>query len=203
MTILLATNNPHKSEEIRAILADLPELDVRTPSDLGLTLTEPVEDGETLEANAWIKAKEIHDATGLPVIADDTGLEVAALDGAPGVYSARFAGEGATYADNCALLLERMSEAADRSARFRTVICYVDAFRTLFAEGEIEGEIIEEADGEGGFGYDPIFRPSDSAKTFAAMTSAEKNAVSHRARALSAMRAQLERFINDAETHDA
>lgn len=184
MTILLATNNKHKAEEIRTILAELDFLTVLTPADYGEEIPEPVEDGATLEANAWIKAKEIHDATGFPVIADDTGLEVDALDGEPGVYSARYAGEDATYDDNCNALLNALESVQKRDARFRTVICYVDDMRTLFAEGVVEGVITSQKRGGEGFGYDPIFQPTESEKTFAEMSAEEKNRISHRGRAL-------------------
>ena len=195
MKILLATNNRHKAEEIGAILADFNTLSVMTLSEYGEEFPEPVEDGRTLEANAWIKAKEIHDATGLPVLADDTGLEVDTLDGAPGVLSARYAGEDATYDDNCNALLEALKGEDNRAARFRTVLCYVDNARTLFAEGEVRGAITEEKRGEGGFGYDPLFRPDESEKTFAEMTPEEKNRISHRGRALRELHAVLASYV--------
>lgn len=184
MKILLATNNAHKAEEIRAVLSELNGIEILKPSDLSEPIPEPEEDGETLEENAFIKAREIHEATGLPVIADDTGLEVAALNGAPGVFSARYAGPDATYADNCRKLLSALKGVDDRSARFRTVICYVDSRRTLFAEGSVEGTITREEQGEGGFGYDPVFRPEGHDATFARMTPEEKNLISHRGNAL-------------------
>ena len=197
MNILLATHNRHKAEEIERILADLPGLSLITLQDISLDIPEPIEDGSTLEENAWIKAKEMHDATGLPVLADDTGLEVEALGGAPGVYSARYAGEEATYDDNCHLLLDKLKGRSDRNARFRTVICYVDQFRTLFAEGDVEGEIMESKDGEGGFGYDPIFRPEGAEETFARMTSDEKNRISHRGRAIRNLHALLAPYLSE------
>lgn len=202
MNILLATNNRHKAEEIEAILSDLNGISVLTLSDYGRELPEPVEDGVTLEENAWIKAKEIHDATGLPVLADDTGLEVDQLDGAPGVYSARYAGESATYDDNCNALLDAMKGATSRTARFRTVICYVDTLRTLFAEGEVKGMITEEKRGEGGFGYDPIFCPEGSEKTFAEMSSEEKNQISHRGRALRNFHSTFAPYVSSAEERE-
>ena len=199
MTILIATNNPHKSDEIVAMLAEFPGVRVLTLRDLAEQPPEPVEDGATLEENAYIKAREIHDATGLPTLADDTGLEVDALGGAPGVYSARYAGEGATYADNCAKLVAELEGKENRRARFRTVMCFVDGARTLFAEGSVEGHIVPVGRGAGGFGYDPIFVPEGSPKTFAEMESAEKNAISHRGRALVAMRAVFEPYLTEAE----
>ena len=204
MTILLASNNQHKAEEIKAILSDLQGLSIIKLSDLEQNIPEPIEDGATLEANAWIKAKEIHDATGLPVIADDTGLEIHALDGAPGVYSARYAGENATYDDNCNALLHALKGESNRTARFRTVICYVDTYRTLFAEGEVNGIIAKEKHGTEGFGYDPLFRPDGSKKTFAEMSQEEKNLISHRGRALRNAYTMLAPYISDVlETTDA
>ncbi len=195
MTILLATHNREKGRELAAVLADDERIRVITLDDLDLEPAEPIEDGERLEENAWIKAKEIHDATGMPVIADDTGLEVDALDGAPGVYSARYAGEDASYDDNCAKMLRELDGVEERGARFRTVICYVDAMRALFAEGEIVGEILRERRGEGGFGYDPIFRPDGEEKSFAEMTAEEKNRVSHRGRAVRAFREVIDPYL--------
>lgn len=199
MDILIATNNAHKAEELAAILGQIDGVKILTLRDIPEQLPEPVEDGATLEENAYIKAREIHTATGLPVVADDTGLEVAALGGAPGVFSARYAGEDATYADNCHKLLESLKSAADRSARFRTVICYVDAQRTLFAEGSADGVIISEMRGEKGFGYDPLFVPAGQEKTFAEMSPEEKNRISHRARALAGLRDVLSPYLADAE----
>ncbi len=195
MTILLATHNREKGRELAAVLADDERIRVITLDDLDLEPAEPIEDGERLEENAWIKAKEIHDATGMPVIADDTGLEVDALDGAPGVYSARYAGEDASYDDNCAKMLRELDGVEERGARFRTVICYVDAMRALFAEGEVVGEILRERRGEGGFGYDPIFRPDGEEKSFAEMTAEEKNRVSHRGRAVRAFREVIDPYL--------
>lgn len=195
MRILLATNNPHKAEELASILGGLDGIEVITLKDLPITLPEPVEDGETLEANAYIKAREIFMATGIPTVADDTGLEVEALDGAPGVLSARFAGESATYADNCAKLLRELEGAEKRAARFRTVICYTDQQRTLFAEGSVDGEVITAPRGDAGFGYDPIFRPEGDDRAFAEMTPAEKNRISHRARALAALERTLALYL--------
>lgn len=191
MRILLATNNPHKAEEIAAILGDLGPLNLLRLDDLGFPLSEPVEDGLTLEANAFIKARVTFEATAIPTIADDTGLEVAALDGAPGVFSARWAGESATYADNCARLLAELEGRSDRAARFRAVLCYTDEYRTLFAEGIVEGRIVEAPRGDAGFGYDPLFEPDGAGLTFAEMSPDEKNRISHRGRALQQLRAAL------------
>ena len=204
MRILLATNNPHKAEELASILGASGELTVLTLRDLPEVPPEPVEDGQTLEANAYIKAREIFEATGIPTVADDTGLEVLGLDGAPGVFSARYAGESATYADNCAKLQAELAAraGADRTARFRTVICYVDPFRTLFAEGSVEGEIVEAPRGDGGFGYDPLFRPYGGDRTFAEMSPAEKNRISHRAQALAAFEESLRPYLGEEKMED-
>lgn len=200
MKILIASGNPHKTGELRALLGEIVDAEILDLTMLPVRPPEPDEDGGTLEENAYIKAREIYDAVGIPVIADDTGLEVAALGGAPGVRSARYAGQNVTYADNCRHLLTELAAipGADRSARFRTVICYVDGYRTLFAEGSVEGSILEGSRGEGGFGYDPLFQPDGSGKTFAEMTSEEKNRISHRGRALVDLRNRLAPFIADA-----
>jgi XTP/dITP diphosphohydrolase len=195
MNILIATGNPHKGAEIAAILSGIEGLKVLTLADLPEAPAEPVEDGTTLEENAYIKAREIFEATGIPTLADDTGLEVPALEGAPGVYSARYAGENATYDDNCNRLLSELASKPDREARFRTVICYVDHYRTLFAEGIIDGEITTERRGSSGFGYDPLFLPKGSRLTFAEISPEEKNRSSHRARALSAMAERLKPYL--------
>jgi XTP/dITP diphosphohydrolase len=184
---VLATANPDKAAEIGAILGP----------DIGLSprpgSVEDVEEtGDTLEENARIKAQALAEATGRPAIADDTGLEVAALGGRPGVYSARFAGENATYAQNVQKLLAQMRGKSDRSARFRTVALarWPDG-RELVAEGEVRGVIAEQARGGDGFGYDPVFVPEGEDRTFAQMTQAEKNDVSHRGRAFRALAVQL------------
>lgn len=184
-TFVLATANPDKAAEIRAILAaaaapvDLCERDASIP--------EAEETGATLEENARIKADALCTATGSPAIADDTGLEVDALGGAPGVRSARFAGEDATYVDNCSLLLRRLEGVPRdaRTARFSTVaIARWPDGREVAAIGTVEGTIIEHARGDRGFGYDPLFVPDDGdGRTFAEMTAEEKHAISHRARA--------------------
>jgi XTP/dITP diphosphohydrolase len=181
LTLVCASANPDKVVEIAAILGDEVRLEPR-PVDV----PDVVEDADTLDGNARLKANAIVRATGRPAIADDTGLEVAALDGAPGVFAARFAGEDATYADNRAKLLAALDGVADRRARFRTVamVAWPDGSETV-AEGACEGTIAEEERGERGFGYDPVFVPVESdGRTFAEMSEEEKNALSHRARAL-------------------
>lgn len=185
---MAATANRHKLVEIAAILGSAVELLPR-PADLG----EVVEDGDTLEANARLKAIAVCGHTGQPAVADDTGLEVAALEGAPGVKSARYAGEHADDADNRARLLDELEGAADRSARFRTMA--IVAFPNgdeLLAEGVTTGTIAAAPRGDGGFGYDPVFVPDGGdGRTFAEMSPDEKNAVSHRGRAFRALAAQL------------
>ena len=181
LTLVCASANPDKVVEIAAILGDEVRLEPR-PVDVA----DVVENADTLEGNARLKATAIARATGRPAIADDTGLEVAALDGAPGVFAARFAGEDATYADNRAKLLAALDGVADRRARFRTVamVAWPDGRETV-AEGACNGMIAEEERGERGFGYDPVFVPVESdGRTFAEMSDEEKNALSHRARAL-------------------
>jgi XTP/dITP diphosphohydrolase len=182
---VLATANPDKAAEITDVLRDagaLVELVARPPD-----LPDVDETGATLEENARLKATELSTRTGLPAIADDTGLEVDALDGAPGVYSARFAGEDATYADNVRLLLERLEGVPvdERGARFSTVaIARWPDGREVAALGSVEGTIIGEARGAGGFGYDPVFVPIEGdGRTFAEMSPDEKHACSHRGRA--------------------
>ena len=182
---MLATANPGKTEEIRAALDGVVLLP--RPSEV----PEVEETETTLEGNARLKARALCSATGHPALADDTGLEVDALGGAPGVYSARWAGPGATYADNVAKMLREMNGVANRRARFRTVllVAYPDG-RELSVEGSVEGRITEAATGASGFGYDPVFAPDGAAgRTFAEMSVAEKNHISHRGRALAALAA--------------
>jgi len=189
LRVVCASANPDKVAEIAALLDGVVELLPR-PDEV----PDVVEDADTLEGNARLKAVAICDATGLPAVADDTGLEVAALDGAPGVYTARFAGEHATYADNRAKLLESLDGVADRRARFRTValLRYPDG-REVAAEGVCDGLIPTEQRGARGFGYDAVFQPVDGdGRTFAEMSEDEKHAVSHRGRAFRALAAALD-----------
>lgn len=181
MKFVLASANPHKVSEIRKILGDSSEL--LTPNDLGETREIP-EDGSTLTENALQKAHFMYEAYGHPSIADDSGLEVEALNNEPGVYSARYAGEQKNSDDNIDLLLKNLAGHTNRKARFRTVIAYVGPKGEYTFEGTVEGTILTERHGTGGFGYDPVFLPDGYDKTFAEMTAAEKNAISHRARAL-------------------
>ena len=181
MEIVFATNNAHKLREVQAVLGD--GFTLSTPRDCGITEEIP-EEQETLEGNASQKSHYIHDRTGRNCFADDTGLEVAALGGAPGVHSARYATDGHDFAANNELLLRNLEGVGNRRARFRTVISLIlDGEEHLF-EGIVEGHIAQCASGSEGFGYDPLFIPEWSAKTYAEMDPAEKNALSHRGRAV-------------------
>ena len=181
MKLLFATNNAHKLAEVQAVLG--PEYELVTPRDCGVTEEIP-ETQPTLEGNALQKARYLRERTGLDCFADDTGLEVAALDGAPGVRSARYATDGHDFAANNRLLLANLRGAADRRARFRTVVALRRSGEEHLFEGIVEGRIIECERGCEGFGYDPLFVPDGFDRTFAEMSADEKNAVSHRARAV-------------------
>lgn len=186
MKLAIATNNQHKLQEIRAILGESFE-ELLSLKDLGIDV-DVEETGTTLEENALIKARAILALSGIATLADDTGLMVDALNGAPGVYSARYAGEEHNDAKNRALLLKNLDGVKDRSAHFATVIalCYPDG-KTLTASGRVNGEILLSERGTEGFGYDSLFFSTELGKTFAEATQAEKNSVSHRGRALRAM----------------
>lgn len=190
MTLLFASHNRNKIKEIESILSGVK---IITPRELGDE--EDVEEtGATLAENAFIKANHYYQKHGCPVFADDTGLIVPALDGAPGVRSARFAGEDATYADNNRLLLKLMAgvEGEKRVAHFLTVICYIDATgQARYFHGRLDGMILTTPRGENGFGYDPVFFVSEAGKTLAEMDAAEKNGLSHRRRALNSFCAFL------------
>ena len=181
MKLLFATNNAHKLAEVQAVLG--PEYELVTPRDCGVTEEIP-ETQPTLEGNALQKARYLRERTGLDCFADDTGLEVAALDGAPGVRSARYATDGHDFAANNRLLLANLRGAADRRARFRTVVALLRSGEEHLFEGIVEGRIIECERGCEGFGYDPLFVPDGFDRTCAEMSADEKNAVSHRARAV-------------------
>ena len=175
--ILFGTNNLNKLEEIRAIVPS--SFQVVGLQELGIDLD--VEETETtLEGNALLKAKAYFEASGLPCFADDTGLEVAALNGEPGVYSARWAGEGCSYRDNVDKMLREMQGKPNRAAAFRTVIAWYDGSEPVFFEGVVNGEITEAIHGEKGFGYDPLFLPTGFTQTFAEMSPKDKHAISHR-----------------------
>ncbi|MDQ1360138.1 MAG: XTP/dITP diphosphohydrolase [Acidimicrobiaceae bacterium] len=198
LRLVLASANPDKAAEIADILSTVPGL-VLIPRPA--SVPDVVEDGDTLADNARLKAVAIMEATGEPAVADDTGLEVGALGGAPGVYSARFAGEDATYADNVAKLVRELAsvgatEPSQRRARFRTVaLVAFPGGDELLAEGEVIGTIASEPVGTGGFGYDPLFVPEGGGgRTFAQMPAGEKHGLSHRGRAFRALADQLKRY---------
>lgn len=190
-TLVLATRNKHKVEEISAMLAGL-SITVKDLSQFP-SCPDVVEDGETLEENALKKARAAFEHTNLPVIADDTGLEVYYLLGEPGVYSARYAGETATYEDNNRLLLRKLNQVPERrrQARFRAVIALVGPGFSKTVEGICEGKILFDNKGNNGFGYDPIFQPIGHTKTFAEMSADEKNSLSHRSRAIEKLKELL------------
>lgn len=185
--VVVASKNPDKIAELEAVLSLLdPPIEVIT----GHNWDDIAEDGATLAANALLKAHAVVAATGHAAIADDTGLEVAALDGAPGVHTARYAGEDATYEENVTRLLVDLTGVVDRSARFRTAVALVlPAGDELVVEGVLEGEITLARRGDGGFGYDPVF--DVAGRTLAEIPVAEKNKISHRALALQALVAAL------------
>jgi XTP/dITP diphosphohydrolase len=188
--IVVATFNEDKRRELEALLA-WPDLELVSMRSFA-GASSPDEDGDTLLENAFIKARAAHAMTGLPVIADDTGLEVDALGGRPGIHAARYAGPGATYDDNVARLVAELEgvPAARRTARFRTVCAAVLANGgELHAEGVLEGRIVEAARGTNGFGYDPVFEIAELGRTLAELSAEEKNARSHRARAVRALAA--------------
>ena len=185
--IVIATHNPDKKKEI---LISLRELGVNILFlDNFPEIGEIEETGSTLLENSLIKARTVSAITGIPAIADDTGLEVDALNGAPGIYSARYAGINVSYEDNVRKLLSEMSstDMDSRTARFRTVVSFHSTNKELWTEGVIEGSITMGAIGTGGFGYDPVFRVEQTGKTFAEMTRREKNKISHRGVALEKM----------------
>lgn len=198
MKLVIATRNPHKLEEIHAIF-NFRDLKVCSAFDFP-EIPDVVEDGDTLEANAIKKASEICQATGLPALADDSGLEVEALNGEPGVYSARWSGEGCTYHDNNVKLLRELAGKTNRYARFRTVIALaLPGGKPLTVEGSVQGFIIEELRGNQGFGYDPLFIPDGYNQTFAELPAEVKNRISHRARALNAASNVWKHFFQDLE----
>lgn len=181
--IVFATNNAHKLAEVQRMVGN--NLQIKSLAEIGCYDDIP-ETGKTLEENAALKARYVSEHFGVDCFADDTGLEVDALDGAPGVYSARYAGEAHNSAANVAKLLREMDDKENRSARFRTVIALSRGGKITLVEGKVEGTISREPRGEGGFGYDPVFLPNEAnGRSFAEMQPDEKNAVSHRGRAMS------------------
>lgn len=192
MDILLATANRDKALELGNLLGPL---GIQIKTLLDFPGAEQIEEtGETLTENALLKARAGFQFSGLPTIADDTGLEVMALNGAPGVYSSRFAGENATYTDNVKKLLEVMNSVPDgqRQGRFVTVAVYVDKAVEIVASGQVAGQITRYPRGAGGFGYDPVFLVDETQKTYAEMSLTEKNQMSHRARAFRKLLSQLQ-----------
>lgn len=190
--VVLATRNPDKGRELGALLGGI-GIRIRTLADFP-TAPEVEEDGATCEANAIKKAREIAKATQVPALADDTGLEVDALQGRPGVYAARYAGEHATYEDNCRKLLQELTgvPAAKRKARFLTVAAIAFPCGDVHVtEGTLEGLITEQPIGDRGFGYDPVFLVPEFGKTLAQLTTEEKNRMSHRGKAFTQMCAWL------------
>ncbi|MCH8568562.1 MAG: RdgB/HAM1 family non-canonical purine NTP pyrophosphatase [Balneolales bacterium] len=181
--LVLATANPNKVEELRSMMESSGiTLKIRARSEFD-GLEEVVEDENTLHGNAVKKAKYLFEETEITALADDTGLEVDALNGEPGVFSARYAGENASYEDNVNKLLKSLSGQKNRKARFRTVLAMVSAYGTFVFEGVCEGEITTKPAGKGGFGYDPVFLPNGYPKTFAELDPVIKNTISHRGRA--------------------
>jgi len=183
MQIVLATHNKGKMSEINNLLSSFYEV---LTLDHFPNIKEIPETGKTLKENAFIKARTVFEMTGLPSLADDTGLEVESLGGDPGVYSARYAGEQASYQDNCEKLLKNMMRVPkkDREAKFRTVIAYKDDNRELSCDGSVKGEIAQSPKGSFGFGYDSVFYYPPLEKTFAELSEEAKNSISHRGRAL-------------------
>jgi XTP/dITP diphosphohydrolase len=182
--LLFATNNAHKLREVREIMGN--GFRILSLKDVDLDIEIP-EDRETIEGNAIQKARFIYEKSGLDCFADDTGLFIDALDGRPGVYSARYAGEGCTFDDNVRKVLSEMEGMENRKADFRCSVCLLLKGKEHLFEGRIDGIITPERDGTAGFGYDPIFLPDGHNQTFAVMPPYLKNGISHRGRAISKM----------------
>jgi XTP/dITP diphosphohydrolase len=189
MRVVLASGNPDKLRELRALLQEM-DIEIVPIHEL-LPDWHVEETGITLEENAYLKARDAFERTGLPAIADDTGLFVDILGGAPGIFAARFAGFDCTYENNIQKLLRTMLCETNRNASFRTSAVFVSPNEEFAVTGEIRGVILEEPDGTEGFGYDPIFLPDGLDHSFARCTSAEKNSISHRADALNKLRTKL------------
>ena len=200
MKVVIATHNKDKLKELKkgfsTLTIDL--VDLFSFPEVG----EIIEDGKTLKENALIKAKAVYDITGLPALADDTGLEVGALGGKPGVFTARFAGENCSYSDNVNKMLKVMKniKKSERGAIFKTVMAFYDGKEELFAEGFVKGIITENKKGLAGFGYDPIFYVVEEGKTFAEMTIEQKNIISHRGRAIKNLLPKLNLYFNTKNT---
>ena len=192
MKIVFATNNAHKLSEVSALLGN--DFELVTLREVGITEDIP-ETGATLDENASIKARYVYERTGLNCFADDTGLEVEALDGAPGVHSARYATDGHDFTANNRKLLRELEGKVNRKARFRTVISLIVDGIERQVEGIVKGEITTSESGAEGFGYDPLFMPEGYDRTFAEMSAEEKNTISHRGRAV----AKLVEMLHDIE----
>ena len=202
MKIILATHNKDKRKEMMAALIDL-NVKILSLEDFP-HVGEIIEDGQSLVENAKIKAQTVFDITGIPAISDDTGLSVNALNGAPGVYSARYAGDNATYTDNVEKLVEEMKNipSENRGAQFQTVMVYIDKDTELIADGVVKGQIANASKGVGGFGYDPVFYIPEKEKTFAEMTIQEKNQISHRGIALRNLKGILHSYLNNSQIQE-
>jgi XTP/dITP diphosphohydrolase len=197
MKLMIGSKNPDKVKEIKEILKQLNvEFELFSMADFP-DLPDVVEDKDTIEGNAIKKATELADYTGMPTIADDTGFFVDALDGAPGVYAARFAGENCTYRDNRVKVLELLKDEANRKAVFRTVVAFAEPGKLIgTAKGEVTGDITHTEFGTSGFGYDSIFRLKETGKTFGEMLAQQKHGISHRGRALSACLSMLKEYYH-------
>ncbi|WP_010662215.1 non-canonical purine NTP diphosphatase [Marinilabilia salmonicolor] len=194
MELIFATNNQHKALEIKSLLGK--SMNIKSLSDLNFTDEIP-ETGKTLEENALQKARFVHQRWGKNCFADDTGLEVDTLNGAPGVLSARYAGEEKNSAANIRKLLKKLEGQNNRKARFRTVIALIIDEKEMLFEGVVEGRILENPKGKDGFGYDPVFKPNEADLSFAQMPLAEKNLISHRARAMKKLTDFLNNYAED------
>ena len=198
MKAVLASNNKKKMVEMRAILGEL-GVEVLSQAEVGVSI-EPEENGTTFEENSRIKAVAIMEATGLPAIADDSGLVVEALDGAPGVYSARYGGEGLDDTGRWQLLLKNMEGKENRACKFVSVICCAFPDGTqLMARGEVHGVVAQGPSGEGGFVYDPIFWLPEQGESMAELSAEEKNKISHRGNALRVFKKELEKKLNGTD----
>ena len=195
MKLILASNNAKKLKELKAILSDM-DYEILSQREAGCDF-EVDENGSTFAENAYLKAKAVADATGQLTVADDSGLMVDALNGEPGIYSARYApgGHDATDREKYMYLLSKLTGVKDRKAKFVTAIrCIFPDGRIIRTEGEVHGVILEEPDGEGGFGYDPVFRPEGYERSMAVLGPEVKNQISHRANALKRFRGELEKL---------
>ncbi len=190
MDIIFATHNLNKAEEVSAILGS--QYHIKNLREIGCP--EIPETADTLQGNALQKAQYVFDHYNVNCFADDTGLEVEALDGRPGVYSARYAGEGCSYQDNVMKMLDEMRGVTNRKACFKTVVALILDGKKYFFEGRVDGEIMTEQHGTDGFGYDPIFKPLGFRQTYAEMSALSKNTISHRARAMQQLKMFLEEY---------